>query len=251
LRQYNKYLCIISVFLSFTGCATNKYFIPIREVDKTINVPEGSTTITPSFDASFYPGGISYDLEGVVFPQVSHGITNNLCYPLFPLPALQWAVINHNEIINDTVYMTNINLSLTGGLCGLTYTYIDGLKPSLFFGVFSKYRINNNIWCNIDLKFLSEFSEPQYNYSLLSNINIGIQISNNVFTSFSYIPKLDIYHYRHQSLTNTYMEHESRITIGFNPKYYFGCRFFAGYLYAPGRFDKHEFPVGGSIVFSW
>lgn len=251
MRKIIKCQYIVFVFLSFMGCATNNYFIPIREIDKTVNVPEGSKSLSAYFEASINPDTIVNDFSGLLNPQMSYGITNNLCYPLFPLPALQYAVIGNNRTVNDTVYINSFNLSLIGGLAGLSYSTRDGISPILILGFYSKYRINNQYWCNIDLKFISDFSQSETEYSLLSNINLGLQFSNNFFSSISYIPHFEMYRYPQYPITNNYIEHEGRITIGFNPNYHFGLRLFAGYLYSPDRFDKHNIPIGSSLLFIW
>lgn len=246
-----KYQYVLFVFLLFLGCATNRYYVPLREVDKTINLPEGSKNLLAYFGASIYPDTTLYDVTWLVSPQVSYGITNNLCYPLFPLPALQYAVVNNNRIVNDTVFINNFNVSLIGGLTGFAYSRGDGLSPRLIFGVYSKYRINNHFWYNIDLQFNSNFSQYVNEYLFLSNINVGMQISNTWFSSISYVPHFDMYRYSRYWVSNDYLEHEGRITIGLNPNCYFGLRFFGGYLYHPENFYKHSILIGSSLQFSW
>jgi hypothetical protein len=232
------------------GCATKKYFVPSREVDKTINVPEGAKTLSPQFDVSIYPDTFAYNYTWLIVPRMSYGITNNLCYPLFPSPSLQYAVVNNNRIVDDTVFITNFNLSMGGGLTGFSVSPRDGFRPSLFLEVDLKCRFNNFFWCNVDVRFDPVFMHGWNEYFFLSGINLGVQVCNNLFALVAYDSHLNFYHIPANSITGSRVEHEGKITLGYNPNYYFGVRLYSGYVYCPDVHGGNRIPVGSSLLFS-
>jgi hypothetical protein len=246
-----KYFLTIFMILLFVGCASRKYLHPVREIDKTINLPEGSKSISPALNMKIYQNGFNGDLSWLAFPQISYGITNNLCYPMFPFPILQYAVINNNKIFNDTVFIDKFNLSLIGGLTGFSYSNRDGFMSYLFVGFNSKYQISNSFWGNFDFKFLPSFSRLKNEYSFMPDIALGYQFLNNFFATLSYQPGFDYYHYTQYSKTKKYVKHEGRITLGFDLNYYCGIRMYSGYAYTPNRYNKFFIPLGASLIFSW
>jgi hypothetical protein len=247
---FNCFLILLTL-LFFVGCASKNYLRPVREVDKTINLPEGSKSISPYFRMKIYPDNFSFDISWLEFPQISYGITNNLCYPMFPMPVLQYAVINNNKMVNDTVFIDNFNLSLIGGLTGFLYTNSDGFSPILLIGFNSKYRISNSFWGNFDFKCIPELSKTENKYSFIPNFAIGYQFFDNFFATISYQPDFNYNHYSQSSRTYNYFEHEGRVTLGFDPNYYFGIRIYSGYTYRSDRFYGSYIPLGASLIYSW
>jgi hypothetical protein len=178
---------ILSAFILglFSGCASTTKKIPIREIDRPINMPAGIKQVSTDF---FYEYFKYFDktwaiIWPILHPDIAYAVTDKITFTSLPFPVIQYQFYGSNFTAGDTVKTPDLALALIGGLT--SNAIVQGnyymVRPQL--GIIGKKILNKNLWLsfkiegqttNSDVLLGGVDSKLGYQLGTRNSINVGL-----------------------------------------------------------------------------
>ena len=99
----------IIIFEMFSRCAVATSKIPIREIDRPINMPAGIKQV--DIDLRW-----NYSGRWELSPYLAYAVTDKITFISLPFPIIQYQFYGSNSYIGDTVKTSNIAIGLIAGI---------------------------------------------------------------------------------------------------------------------------------------
>ena len=184
-------LCLALVFGLFSGCAVATGKIPIREIDRPINMPAGIKSV--------YLNSNDNEIKrGATNQEIAYAVTDKITFPNLPFPVIQYQFYGSNSYHGDTVIAPTIALAVVAGIQSDWIFQSDYylVKPQL--GIIGKKILCKDIWLSFDAggetrnsDVLLGYAQANFGYQLWNrnsisaglNLSMYKTISNNIDTT--------------------------------------------------------------------
>jgi hypothetical protein len=178
----------------FSGCAVATKTIPIREIDRPINMPAGIKSVSMSYwsdemDKNGFLGGLFQTLQP---SRIGYALTDKITFSNLPFPVIQYQVYGSNSYHGDTVIAPSIALAVVGGIQSDWIFQGDYylVKPQL--GIVGKKILCKNIWLSFNAgtetrnsDVILGYAQANFGYQLWKRNSIGAGLNLSMYKTIS------------------------------------------------------------------
>jgi hypothetical protein len=160
-----------SVFLVvLSGCAVATKQIPIREIDRPVNMPAGIKQV----DVNCYSGD---SRNWSIRPNVSYSVTDKISFPFFPLPVIQYQFYGPQND-NCVMKVNDLSMAIIAGVgqYGGIWQSWNFASPQL--GLIGKKILSKNLWLSISTGVNGEKYDIFTYVSGSQESTVGLQLNN-------------------------------------------------------------------------
>ena len=154
-----------------SGCAVATKQIPIREIDRPVNMPAGIKQV----DVECY-GGDSRDW--FFMPNVSYSVTDKISFPFFPLPVIQYQFYGPQND-NCVMKVNDLSMAIIAGVGGDGGLWRSGNFASPQLGLIGKKILSKKMWLSISTGVYGQKYAVFTDVSGSQGSSVGLQLNNS------------------------------------------------------------------------